>query len=112
MRSVLAPQRRRMKVAGSLLGNTALKRLPNTRRLKPVGGDITAAPTSCQNPGWVGGDITAAPTSCQNPAWVGGDITAAPTSCQNPGWRMKVAGSLLGNTALKRLPNTRPCFRA
>ena len=38
-------------MAGLWLGNTASNRSPKTRRLKPVGGEITAAPSSRQNPG-------------------------------------------------------------
>src|ERR1700693_3862760 len=38
-------------MAGSWLGNTASNRLPKTRRLKPVGGESAAAPSSRQNPG-------------------------------------------------------------
>src|SRR5450756_1595998 len=47
-----APNRRRQKVAGSWLGNTGANRSPKTRRLKPVGGDSTVAPSSRQNPGF------------------------------------------------------------
>src|SRR5689334_25032796 len=42
---------KRMKVAGLRLGNTSSNRLPNTRRLNPVGGEMSAAPSSRQNPG-------------------------------------------------------------
>ena len=40
-----------MKISGSRLGKIALKRSPKTRRLNPVGGEISAAPSSRQNPG-------------------------------------------------------------
>src|SRR5690242_13077206 len=38
-------------MAGLWLGNTASNRSPKTKRLKPVGGESTAAPSSRQNPG-------------------------------------------------------------
>src|SRR5437016_5051074 len=47
----VAPKRRRVKMAGLRLGNTAANRSPKTSRLKPVGGESPAAPSSRQNPG-------------------------------------------------------------
>ena len=48
---MVAPSRRRMKTSGLRLGNTSRKRSPKTRRLNPVGGESTAAPSSRQTPG-------------------------------------------------------------
>ena len=41
-----------MKISGLRLGKTASKRSPKARRLNPVGGEMIAAPSSRQNPGF------------------------------------------------------------
>jgi hypothetical protein len=48
----VTPRPKRMKIAGLWLGKTAPNRSPNASRLKPVGGERTAAPSSRQKPGF------------------------------------------------------------